>query len=129
MSAELETELLELSQRLLDSIDQRDWQTYTELCDESLTAFEPEAVGSLVVGMQFHRFYFDRESDGRPVQSSISSPQIRILGEVAVVLYTRLTQRLDEAGCPNTTACEETRVWQQQDGRWQHVHFHRSKPG
>jgi hypothetical protein len=25
-----------------------------------------------------------------------------------------------------TTATEETRVWQRKDGRWQHVHFHRS---
>jgi hypothetical protein len=23
---------------------------------------------------------------------------------------------------------EETRVWQRQNGRWKHVHFHRSAP-
>jgi hypothetical protein len=28
-----------------------------------------------------------------------------------------------------TTAVEETRVWQQKDGRWKHVHFHRSALG
>jgi len=27
---------------------------------------------------------------------------------------------------PVTIASQETRVWQRQDGRWKHVHFHRS---
>ena len=29
-------------------------------------------------------------------------------------------------GKPITARCEETRLWQRQDGRWRHVHFHRS---
>ena len=37
------TELLQLNQRLLDSIAKADWATYQELCDPTLTAFEPEA--------------------------------------------------------------------------------------
>ena len=69
-----ESELLALSQQLLDSIDQQDWQTYTRLCDPTLTAFEPEAVGHLVAGMAFHEFYFQLESTGRPKQSTIASP-------------------------------------------------------
>jgi calcium/calmodulin-dependent protein kinase (CaM kinase) II len=33
------------------------------LCDPHLTAFEPEALGNLVEGLEFHKFYFDnRES-------------------------------------------------------------------
>ena len=39
-------ELLELNARLLESIAGGDWSTYRELCDESLTAFEPEATGN-----------------------------------------------------------------------------------
>lgn len=27
--------------------------------DPSLTCFEPEALGNLVTGMDFHKFYFD----------------------------------------------------------------------
>src|SRR5438105_349118 len=53
------TELLQLNQRLLDSIAKADWATYQELCDPTLTAFEPEALGQLVEGMAFHRFYFN----------------------------------------------------------------------
>ena len=29
------------------------------LCDPHLTAFEPEALGNLVEGLEFHKFYFD----------------------------------------------------------------------
>lgn len=125
-SMPVDDQLLELSQQLLDSIDGQDWDTYAELCDETLTAFEPEAVGSLVAGMDFHEFYFKQEGVGGTKRSTISSPDVRLLGDVAVVCYIRLVQRVESDGSFTTTAFEETRIWQQQDGRWQHVHFHRS---
>lgn len=31
----------------------------SKICDPGLTSFEPEALGNLVEGMDFHRFYFD----------------------------------------------------------------------
>ncbi|HVX59099.1 MAG TPA: hypothetical protein VHC19_00810, partial [Pirellulales bacterium] len=52
-------ELLALNQRLLESIQAADWKTYEELCDPSLSAFEPEGRGQLIEGMAFHRYYFD----------------------------------------------------------------------
>lgn len=33
--------------------------SYRKICDPGLTAFEPEALGNLVEGMDFHRFYFE----------------------------------------------------------------------
>lgn len=39
----VEQDLLKFSHELLQSIADRDWDKYSELCDESLTAFEPEA--------------------------------------------------------------------------------------
>ncbi len=129
MSEKLVEELLDLSRRLLDSIDHQDWSTYTELCDPTLTAYEPEAVGHLVTGMDFHQFYFKLESADRPSQSTISSPNVRVMGDVAVVTYVRLTQRGDEDGHSTTSACEETRVWERQNGKWRHIHFHRSRCG
>lgn len=30
-----------------------------KICDPHMTAFEPEAIGNLVEGMDFHKFYFD----------------------------------------------------------------------
>ncbi len=44
----------------------------------------------------------------------------------AVVSYTRLTQKMVN-GAPVTVQAEETRVWEKKDdGRWVHVHMHRS---
>ena len=121
--------LLRLSQDLLDSIDQRDWDTYKQLCDESLTAFEPEAAGHLVEGMPFHEYYLSSGPDGLSRQSTISCPHFRVMGDVAVVSYIRLHQATDDNGVVSTRAMEETRIWQLQDGHWQHVHFHRSPAG
>jgi hypothetical protein len=30
-----------------------------KICDAHLTAFEPESMGNLVEGMDFHKFYFE----------------------------------------------------------------------
>lgn len=119
-------DLLALNQRLLESIMSGDWATYAELCDPSLTAFEPEAAGQLVAGIEFHKFYFDLGSAKGPRHVTMASPHVRVMGDVAVVAYVRLNQKLDANGAPITTAFEETRIWQKQAGRWRHVHFHRS---
>jgi ketosteroid isomerase-like protein len=120
-------ELLDLNQRLLDAIAGADWKAYAELCDPSLTCFEPEAAGHLVQGLAFHEHYFKLG----PVQgehgTTMASPHVRIIGDAAVVSYVRLNQRVVD-GAPVTRAVEETRVWQKIQGRWRHVHFHRSKP-
>ena len=126
MSDPAEEELLRLNQRLLDSITAGDWATYEELCDPSLTAFEPEAPGQLVEGLAFHRFYFDLGAASGPHQTTMCAPRVRPLGDAAVVSYVRLIQRLGPGGAPVTVATAETRVWERRDGRWRHVHFHRS---
>jgi calcium/calmodulin-dependent protein kinase (CaM kinase) II len=117
-------EVLALTRRLLDSIAAGDWQTYQSLCDPTLTALEPESLGHLVEGMDFHHFYFRLGGPG--AHTSISSPHVRLMGDVAVVCYVRLNQRVDGQGRPCTTGSAETRVWQRRDGQWKHVHFHRT---
>lgn len=120
-------DLLELNQRLLDAIAEGDWATYCELCDPGITAFEPEACGHLVEGLDFHKFYFDLGGVSGPHNTTMAAPQVWMLGaDAAVVSYVRLVQRLDAAGAPVTRQSEETRVWMRRDGRWKHVHFHRS---
>lgn len=121
-------ELLALNQKLLDSIAAADWQVYAELCHASLTCFEPEARGNIVEGLEFHRFYFELGGARKPNGTSMSQPHVRVMGDAAVVSYVRLNQRVDAEGRPTTSAVEETRVWQKLDGRWRHVHFHRSLP-
>ncbi len=124
-----EHEIVELTRRLLESINAADWATYAELCDESLSCFEPEARGHLVTGLEFHKFYFDNLPHDMPVNTSIASPHVRFPGDsAAVISYIRLQQRMAPDGTSNTSRFEETRVWEKQDGQWKHVHFHRSQP-
>ena len=125
----MEAELISLCQKVLNSIAQQDWDAYTELCDPSLSAFEPEGRGHLIEGMPFHEFYFGLEASTLAKQSTISSPKVRIMGNVAVVSYVRLVQALQGDGSVQTFAFEETRVWEKQGSAWKHVHFHRSVPG
>ncbi|MFC1757356.1 DUF4440 domain-containing protein [Planctomycetota bacterium] len=121
-----ESELVELTQQLLNSIASCDWETYVDLCDESLTAFEPEARGSLVHGMPFHRFYFELGPSREPRNTTICDPHVRLMGDVGVIAYTRLVQSCSADDGPITSTYQETRVWRKTDGKWKHVHFHRS---
>jgi calcium/calmodulin-dependent protein kinase (CaM kinase) II len=121
-----EAEVLQFNQKLLDCIANGDWPTYQELCDPSLTAIEPEAPGQIVEGLAFHRFYFDLGGIHGRHQTTMAAPQVRLMGDVAVIACIRLVQRLAPDGGSMTVATAETRVWQRRDGRWRHVHFHRS---
>ena len=129
MTAEQTQQLLDLNQQLLIAIVSGDWKTYVGLCDETITCFEPEARGQLVVGMPFHKYYFDLPAAPQKPskQVTMSQPHVRLMGEnAAVISYVRLTQSLDASGSPQTSRMEETRVWQKIGGSWKHVHFHRS---
>ncbi len=122
-----QAELLRLNQRLLDSIAAADWNTYQELCHSALTCFEPEARGQLVEGLAFHKFYFDLGAPSSPRNTTMASPRVVMLGDdAAIVAYIRLVQRIGDDDKPATVCSEETRVWQRIEGRWRHVHFHRS---
>lgn len=127
MSTAVIQEVLAASRKLLVSIDSGNWAEYVKLCDETITCFEPEALGHLVEGLPFHEFYFKLPGSGTPRQSTMASPLVRVLSETsAVVTYVRVVQKLDGQGAPVSVAAMETRVWQKQDGAWKHVHFHRT---
>jgi calcium/calmodulin-dependent protein kinase (CaM kinase) II len=129
MSDDPAAEVLALNQRLLEAIGAADWATYQSLCSPDLTCFEPEALGHLVEGMPFHKFYFDLGSSGGARNVTMATPHVRLLGDdAAIVAYTRLVQRLSSDGAPVTSRVEETRVWQRTDRSWKLVHVHRSPP-
>jgi len=122
-------EVLELNQRLLEAIAGGDWSTYESFCSSDMTCFEPEALGHLVEGMAFHKFYFDLGAASGPRNVTMATPHVRLLGsDAAIVAYTRLVQRLGPGEAPATSRVEETRVWQRVDGSWKLVHVHRSAP-
>lgn len=118
--------LLDHSRRLLAAIDAGDWETYTSLCDTEITCFEPEANGHLVQGLPFHKYYFDLPGGTTPRLSSITSPNIRVIGDVGIVCYARLVQKIDGTGAPVTVTADETRIWKRNGQGWKHIHFHRS---
>ena len=56
---------MRVTQQLLDIVAVGDYDAYTKLCDPNMTCFEPEALGNLVQGMEFHKFYFDASECAR----------------------------------------------------------------
>lgn len=52
-------EVIRITEQLLDAINNGDFEAYSALCDANLTSFEPESLGNLLDGMDFHKFYFD----------------------------------------------------------------------
>ncbi|XP_017797245.1 PREDICTED: calcium/calmodulin-dependent protein kinase type II alpha chain isoform X8 [Habropoda laboriosa] len=123
-------EIIKMTEQLIESINTGDFEAYTKICDPHLTAFEPEALGNLVEGMDFHKFYFDNAVLGKnckAVNTTILNPHVHLLGEdAACIAYVRLTQYMDKQGVAHTYQSEESRVWHKRDNKWQNVHFHRS---
>jgi ketosteroid isomerase-like protein len=126
MDNSLAGEVLKLNQKLLESIANSDWATYEQLCDPELTAYEPEAQGQLIEGLEFHRFYFNLSGVKRQHHTTMCAPHVRVIGDVAIVACVRLNQRVNADGSPRESAVEETRIWQRKNGQWKHIHFHRS---
>jgi calcium/calmodulin-dependent protein kinase (CaM kinase) II len=122
------SEIIRSTELLLDAISSNDFESYARLCDPNMTAFEPEAIGNLVEGLDFHKFYFDNlKSNRNNTNTSILNPHVHLLGDdAAAIAYVRVTQNIDKSGQPHTHQSEETRIWHRRDGRWVNVHFHRS---
>ncbi|KAK3862349.1 hypothetical protein Pcinc_024404 [Petrolisthes cinctipes] len=122
-------EIIKATEQLVDCINSGDFEGYTKICDTHLTSFEPEALGNLVEGLEFHKFYFDNVlgKNCKAINTMIMNPHVHLLGEdAACIAYIRLTQYMDKHGQAHTQQSEETRVWQRRDHKWQCMHFHRS---
>ncbi|XP_066576971.1 calcium/calmodulin-dependent protein kinase type II delta 1 chain isoform X10 [Amia ocellicauda] len=122
-------EIIKVTEQLIEAINSGDFEAYTKICDPGLTSFEPEALGNLVEGTDFHRFYFENalSKSIKPIHTIILNPHVHLIGEdAACIAYIRLTQYLDSSSMPKTMQSEETRVWHRRDGKWQNIHFHRS---
>ncbi|XP_027429952.1 calcium/calmodulin-dependent protein kinase type II subunit beta isoform X9 [Callorhinus ursinus] len=120
-------EVIKITEQLIEAVNNGDFEAYAKICDPGLTSFEPEALGNLVEGMDFHRFYFENllAKNSKPIHTTILNPHVHVIGEdAACIAYIRLTQYIDGQGRPRTSQSEETRVWHRRDGKWQNVHFH-----
>ncbi|XP_055009566.1 calcium/calmodulin-dependent protein kinase type II subunit beta isoform X2 [Boleophthalmus pectinirostris] len=126
-SAARKQEIIKITEQLIEAVNNGDFEAYAKICDPGLTSFEPEGLGNLVEGMDFHRFYFDNllSKNNKPIHTTILNPHVHIIGDdAACIAYIRLTQFVDGQGRPRSSQSEETRVWHRRDSRWQNVHFH-----
>ncbi|KAM6902975.1 calcium/calmodulin-dependent protein kinase type II subunit beta [Xenentodon cancila] len=120
-------EIIKITEQLIEAVNNGDFEAYAKICDPGLTSFEPEGLGNLVEGMDFHRFYFDNllSKNSKPIHTTILNPHVHMIGDdAACIAYIRLTQFVDSQGRPRSSQSEETRVWHRRDSRWQNVHFH-----
>ncbi|XP_056326568.1 calcium/calmodulin-dependent protein kinase type II subunit gamma isoform X7 [Danio aesculapii] len=120
-------EIIKITEQLIEAINNGDFEAYTRICDPGLTSFEPEALGNLVEGMDFHKFYFENllSKNSKPVHTTILNPHVHLIGEdAACIAYIRLTQYIDGQGRPRSSQSEETRVWHRRDAKWLNIHFH-----
>uniref|UniRef100_A0A7N8WND5 calcium/calmodulin-dependent protein kinase n=1 Tax=Mastacembelus armatus TaxID=205130 RepID=A0A7N8WND5_9TELE len=120
-------EIIKITEQLIEAINNGDFEAYAKICDPGLTSFEPEALGNLVEGMDFHRFYFENllAKNNKPIHTTILNPHVHLIGEdAACIAYIRLTQFVDSQGRPRSSQSEETRVWHRRDSKWQNIHFH-----
>uniref|UniRef100_A0A8C5GTL1 calcium/calmodulin-dependent protein kinase n=1 Tax=Gouania willdenowi TaxID=441366 RepID=A0A8C5GTL1_GOUWI len=127
VSSARKQEIIKMTEQLIEAINNGDFDAYTRICDPGLTSFEPEALGNLVEGMDFHKFYFENllSKNSKPVHTTILNPHVHLIGEdAACIAYIRLTQYMDGQGQPRSCQSEETRVWHRRDAKWLNVHFH-----
>ncbi|XP_062411109.1 calcium/calmodulin-dependent protein kinase type II subunit beta isoform X3 [Sardina pilchardus] len=120
-------EIIKITEQLIEAVNNGDFEAYAKICDPGLTSFEPEALGNLVEGMDFHRFYFENllAKNSKPIHTTILNPHVHLIGEdAACIAYIRLTQFVDGQGRPRSSQSEETRVWHRREAKWQNVHFH-----
>ncbi|KAG7490610.1 calcium calmodulin-dependent kinase type II subunit beta isoform X15 [Solea senegalensis] len=111
-------EIIKITEQLIEAINNGDFEAYAKICDPGLTSFEPEALGNLVEGMDFHRFYFENllAKNNKPIHTTILNPHVHLIGEdAACIAYIRLTQFVDGQGRPRSSQSEETRVWHRRD--------------
>jgi len=136
-------DIVRVTQLLLDAISCRDFDAYSRLCDPLMTCFEPETLGNLIEGMDFHKFYFDHAEQPtafgseanlslhkHQIHTTLLNPNVHLMGEEgACIAYVRLTQYVDRLGDARTSQSQETRVWRKQSNRWVCIHSHRSVTG
>ncbi|KAL6472398.1 hypothetical protein MHYP_G00185860 [Metynnis hypsauchen] len=108
-------EIIKITEQLIEAVNNGDFDAYAKICDPGLTSFEPEALGNLVEGMDFHRFYFENllSKNSKPIHTTILNPHVHLIGEdAACIAYIRLTQFVDSQGRPRSSqrACRPTPV-------------------
>merc|ERR1711871_400456 len=114
---DLEKEVLQKNQLLLKALTANDWELYSSLCHDTLSAVEPSAGSNLIEGLDYHAFSFNHgcSLNSSGTQHIISEPQIRVMGRSAVVSYHRECRHTDPS---KSYSVDETRIWESFHGEW-----------
>ncbi|KAJ7987793.1 hypothetical protein DPEC_G00330200, partial [Dallia pectoralis] len=74
-------EIIKITEQLIEAVNNGDFEAYTRICDPGLTSFEPEALGNLVEGMDFHKFYFENllSKNSKPVHTTLLNPHVHLI--------------------------------------------------
>jgi hypothetical protein len=120
-------EVIQANQTLLQAVANGDWTTYSKYCDENTSCIESETNGSVVMGLPFHKFFFDLPAPkGVKKNVTMTDVKVHILGMSHVVLaYARLNQVFDGTS-ESVSKVMETRVWARTSSGWKNIHLHRS---
>jgi hypothetical protein len=129
MTAE-EQKLLEVVELLLRSIHEGDLQTYRRLCLPDLSCYETDVAPYRIDVLEFHLDLMSAQQASGGfhglTRCDILTPRVQLLGDAAVVTYTRLMTFAAD-GPPRWRAFNETRVFANVEGEWRMAHFHRSE--
>ena len=142
------TVLIDRNQQLLESIVDLDHDTYNSLCADDISCIEPETNHNVVIGKNFHEYYFDVFSSNDDDSAATSKkthhinvtmvqPHVQWINgngscdkkfqpTGAVLSYVKLVQQTTVGKAPVTTQQSETRVWEIRNGEWVNIHFHKS---
>lgn len=55
----MKAEIVRLTEQVLQAVTDCDYETYVKLVSPELTCFEPPAIGNIVEGLEFHKYFFD----------------------------------------------------------------------
>jgi calcium/calmodulin-dependent protein kinase (CaM kinase) II len=123
--------IIDLTQKLLKSIDTHNWETYVSLTSENISCIEAESSNKIMIGLDFHKFFFEKTELclKTTFTSMITEPHVKIFGNTALIAYIRKLVIHDSlADEPITIELAETRVWnfEEKSNSWKMVHFHKS---
>lgn len=106
----LKSEIITLTQQLLDASVNDDVEIFSNLRDLHCTSFKEESVKKL-----------------KSPQTSIVEPKVHLIGENgACICYVKITQYLNDENVCCTDESRETRVWKNFDKQWKCIHVHSS---
>ena len=124
---EAEQEIWETLHRHLQSIFNKDSETYRQTTGEDLSLYEWFITPHRQDGLDFHFFMIEHgwAGNGVDLRYDLWEPRLQLYGNTAVVSYTFMLTQAGPQGILHRQH-NESRVLIKMDGGWKVVHVHKS---